>query len=64
MMTTRPLDARVKRIHDTVERDDGARALVDRLRAVARAGRLALLTAAKDLPHGHARVLVDVLKSP
>ncbi|MFK4071637.1 hypothetical protein [Streptomyces sp. NPDC029674] len=64
MMTSRPLDVQVKRIYDTAGRDDGARVLVDRLRAVARAGRLTLLTAAKDLPHGHVRVLVDVLKSP
>ncbi|QEU96005.1 DUF488 domain-containing protein [Streptomyces kanamyceticus] len=35
---------------------------LDRLRGVARAGRLTLLTATKDLPHGHARVLVDVVK--
>lgn len=34
---------------------------LDRLRAVARAGRLTLLTATKDLPHGHVRVLVQVL---
>ncbi|MFD0415638.1 DUF488 domain-containing protein [Streptomyces sp. NPDC127108] len=36
---------------------------LDRLRALARAGRLTLLTATKDLPHGHVRVLMDVLTS-
>ncbi|MFE0173560.1 DUF488 domain-containing protein [Streptomyces sp. NPDC059002] len=35
---------------------------LDRLRTVARAGRLTLLTATKDLPHGHVRVLVEVLE--
>ncbi|MET8684944.1 DUF488 family protein [Streptomyces sp. NPDC004732] len=34
---------------------------LDRLRSLARAGRLTLLTATKDLPHGHVRVLVDAL---
>lgn len=43
---------------------DPARAAeLDRLRALARAGRLTLLTATKDLPHGHVRVLTDVLTS-
>ncbi|MGW2231938.1 DUF488 domain-containing protein [Streptomyces formicae] len=37
-------------------------AALDRLRAVARAGRLTLLTATKDLPHGHVRVLVAALE--
>ncbi|MEV7194157.1 DUF488 family protein [Streptomyces sp. NPDC093510] len=37
-------------------------AALDRLRALARDGRLTLLTATKDLPHGHVRVLVDALK--
>ncbi|WP_306334550.1 DUF488 domain-containing protein [Streptomyces sp. KL118A] len=35
---------------------------LDRLRGLAREGRLTLLTATKDLPHGHVRVLVDVLE--
>lgn len=36
---------------------------LDRLRDLARTGRLTLLTATKDLPHGHVRVLMDVLTS-
>ncbi|MEU7580966.1 DUF488 family protein [Streptomyces sp. NPDC041068] len=43
--------------------DDDRAAELDRLRGLAREGRLTLLTATKDLPHGHARVLVDVLTS-
>ncbi|WP_055703244.1 DUF488 domain-containing protein [Streptomyces silaceus] len=39
----------------------GRVAELDRLRDLARTGRLTLLTATKDLPHGHVRVLVDVL---
>ncbi|MEU6125800.1 DUF488 family protein [Streptomyces sp. NPDC047123] len=34
---------------------------LDRLRTLARTGRLTLLTATKDLPHGHVRVLSAVL---
>ncbi|MCF3122766.1 DUF488 family protein [Streptomyces arenae] len=41
--------------------DPGRVAELDRLRDLARTGRLTLLTATKDLPHGHVRVLVDVL---
>ncbi|MFH8611697.1 DUF488 domain-containing protein [Streptomyces sp. NPDC018029] len=56
-------DAFAERYRQELADDDRA-AELDRLRAVARAGRLTLLTATKDLPHGHVRVLVDVLKSP
>ncbi|MEV0123801.1 DUF488 family protein [Streptomyces sp. NPDC050703] len=46
------------------ELDDADRAAgLDRLRGLARSGGLTLLTAAKDLPHGHVRVLADVLRS-
>ncbi|MEV5978511.1 DUF488 family protein [Streptomyces sp. NPDC052114] len=41
--------------------DPGRAEELDRLRGLARTGRLTLLTATKDLPHGHVRVLVDVL---
>ncbi|MFD4631785.1 DUF488 domain-containing protein [Streptomyces sp. NPDC058284] len=41
--------------------DAGRAAGLDRLRAFARTGRLTLLTATKDLPHGHVRVLSAVL---
>lgn len=56
-------DAFAERYRQELADDDRA-AELDRLRAVARARRLTLLTATKDLPHGHVRVLVDVLKSP
>ncbi|MEU5686513.1 DUF488 domain-containing protein [Streptomyces venezuelae] len=36
---------------------------LDRLRTLAHEGRLTLLTATKDLPHGHVRVLVAALES-
>ncbi|WP_447036034.1 DUF488 domain-containing protein [Streptomyces sp. DSM 118878] len=46
------------------ELDDAGRAAdLERLRGLARSGRLTLLTATKDLPHGHVRVLADVLRS-
>ncbi|KUL61800.1 MULTISPECIES: DUF488 domain-containing protein [unclassified Streptomyces] len=46
------------------ELDDADRAAdLDRLRGLARSDRLTLLTATKDLPHGHVRVLADVLRS-
>lgn len=46
------------------ELDDADRAAdLDRLRDLARSDRLTLLTATKDLPHGHVRVLADVLRS-
>ncbi|MEU1026322.1 DUF488 family protein [Streptomyces sp. NPDC005904] len=43
--------------------DDERAAELARLRGLARTGRLTLLTATKDLPHGHVRVLVEVLRS-
>ncbi|MEU5778911.1 DUF488 family protein [Streptomyces venezuelae] len=36
---------------------------LDRLQTLAHEGRLTLLTATKDLPHGHVRVLVAALES-
>ncbi|MEU1020026.1 DUF488 family protein [Streptomyces sp. NPDC005900] len=43
--------------------DDERAAELARLRGLARTGRLTLLTATKDLPHGHVRVLVEALRS-
>ncbi|WPO75225.1 DUF488 domain-containing protein [Streptomyces sp. KN37] len=40
-----------------------SRAALDRLRDHARAGRLTLLTATKDLPHSHVTVLAEILTS-
>ncbi|MEU1117048.1 MULTISPECIES: DUF488 family protein [unclassified Streptomyces] len=46
--------------HELTDADRAAE--LDRLRTLARKGRLTLLTATKDLPHGHVRVLVDALR--
>ncbi|MEU4799052.1 DUF488 family protein [Streptomyces sp. NPDC023327] len=43
--------------------DDERAAELARLRGLARTGRLTLLTATKDLPHGHVPVLVEALRS-
>ncbi|KUJ66611.1 hypothetical protein ACZ90_34930 [Streptomyces albus subsp. albus] len=40
-----------------------AQAAVDRLRELAAAGQLTLLTAVRDLPHGHARLLAEVVRT-
>ncbi|MFF1379010.1 DUF488 domain-containing protein [Streptomyces sp. NPDC058308] len=46
--------------HELADPDQSA--ALDRLRSQAQEGRLTLLTATKDLPHGHVRVLVDALE--